>query len=289
MRQFLLAGNVAYGSALPLANGAVAFTTLVNGVETIDSDGSKITDKFYINLGRAEHGPVILPGYKMHFSYVKGAYEAGTKYKGEVTITAPKTDGNYTLLLVKKGLKFNERNRWTATVSAKVGEDASAVAAKLGKFFEANASNLNVKVTVSGAKITIDGNKVGEGFKLMGADELIGISVTETAATSAYGDAAYVADLADKAAADAGFEYTYQDLDINPGYPLNPLKQADAEDKGFTIFTLRFAVPREVKTRDEVVHQIVQVAFPTGAAAITTFEAVCKALAGETVAAASAE
>ena len=128
MRQFLLAGNVAYGSALPLTNGAVAFTTLVNGVETIDSDGSKITDKFYINLGRAEHGPVILPGYKMHFSYVKGAYEAGTKYKGEVTITAPKTDGNYTLLLVKKGLKFNERNRWTATVSAKVGEEASAVA-----------------------------------------------------------------------------------------------------------------------------------------------------------------
>ena len=67
------------------------------------------------------------------------------------------------------------------------------------------------------------------------------------------------------------------------------MKQADAEDKGFTIFTLRFAVPREVKTRDEVVHQIVQVAFPTGAAAITTFEAVCKALAGETVAADSAE
>ena len=281
MRQFLLAGNVAYGSKLPLDAGAVAFTTLINGVETIDSDGSKITDKFYINLGRAEHGPVILPGFKNHFSFVKGEYEAGSKYKGEVTVADAANAGNYTLILVKKGLKFNERNRWTATIPVKVGDKAADIAAKLGKFFQANSANLNVSVTVSGAKITIDGNKEGEDFKLMGADDIIGIAVTETAATPVYGDAAYVADLADKAAADAGFEYTYQDLDINPGYPLNPLKQNDAEDKGFTIFTLRFAVPREVKTRDEVVHQIVQVAFPTDAAAITTFETVCKALAGE--------
>lgn len=289
MRQFLLGGNVAYGSSLPLAAGAVAFTCLVDGVETIDSDGSKITDKFYINLGRAEHGPVILPGFKKHFSFVKGVYEAGGKYKGEVTLTDAASAGNYTLILVKKGLKFNERNRWSATIPVKVGDKAADIAAKLGKFFQANASNLNVTVTVSGAKITIDGNKEGEDFKLIGADDIIGITVTETAATPAYGDAAYVADLADKAAADAGFEYTYQDLDINPGYPLNPLKQNDAEDKGFTIFTLRFAVPREVKTRDEVVHQIVQVAFPTGAAAITTFESVCKALAGETEAADATE
>ena len=160
------------------------------------------------------------------------------------------------------------------------------------------SSNKKVATVVDGliiakkagkAKITITGNTKGEDFKLMGADDLLGVAVSETAAVAPLNDAAYIKDLAAKAASDAGYNYTYEDLDINPGYPLNPLKQADAEDKGFTIFTLRFAVPREVKTRDEVVHQIVQVAFPTGAAAITTFEAVCKALAGETVAAASAE
>jgi hypothetical protein len=52
-------------------------------------------------------------------------------------------------------------------------------------------------------------------------------------------------------------------------------------DAGYTIFTLRFAVPREMKTRDEVVHQIVQIAFPTGADAITTVETILKAIATE--------
>lgn len=287
MRQFLLAGSGAYASKLPLTAGQIAVTTLVSGVETITSDGAAVVDKFYINLGRAANGPVILPAYKKHFSFVKGEYAAGTKYSGNVTLTAPAEDGHYTLILVKKGLKFNERNRWTATIPVKVGDTAANIAAKLGSYFEANASNLNISVTVETAKITIAGLAVGEDFKLMGADDLLGVAVTETAATAPYGDAAYVADLADKAAADAGFNYTYQDLDINPGYPLNPLAQGDKADTGFTIFTLRFAVPREVKTRDEVVHQIVQVAFPTGASAIATFETICKAIAGEVTAAAA--
>lgn len=281
MRQFLLAGSGAYPSALPLTAGQVAFTALINGVETIDADGSKIENTFYLNLKKASGDTVVLPGYKNHFSFSKGAYEAGSAYSGNVTITAPVADGHYTLILVKKGLKFNERNRWTATVPVKVGETANAIAAKLGKFFEANANNLNISVAVEGAKITITGNAKGEDFKLMGADDLLSVAVTETAAKVAYGDAEYVKDLANKAAADAGFLYTYEDLDINPAYPLNPLAQGDKADTGFTIFTLRFAVPRDVKTRDEVVHQIVQVAFPTGAGAIATFETVCKALAGE--------
>ena len=46
---------------------------------------------------------------------------------------------------------------------------------------------------------------------------------------------------------------------MRPHYPLNPLEVSDAADKGFTIFTLSFAEPRDVKTRDEVINQIVQV------------------------------
>ena len=87
---------------------------------------------------------------------------------------------------------------------------------------------------------------------------------------------AVITDLANKAAADAGIEYTYRDTytELYPAYPINPLKQPDSADAGYTIFTLRFAVPREMKTRDEVVHQIVQIAFPTGATAIATVETI---------------
>lgn len=89
--------------------------------------------------------------------------------------------------------------------------------------------------------------------------------------------------MANKAAADAGIEYTYRDTytELYPTYPLNPLKQPDSADAGYTIFTLRFAVPREMKTRDEVVHQIVQIAFPTRATAIATVETILKAIATE--------
>ena len=281
MRQFLLAGNGAYANALPLTAGQFAITTLVDGKETISADGADVKDNFYINLGQPSGNTVIIPANVMHFSYVKGVYSAGSTYKGEVTITAPASEGHYTLIIFKKGLKFNERNRWTATVPVKVGDTADAVAAKLAKYFQANANNLNINVAVASGKITITGLTVGEDFKLTGADDLLGIAVSETAATSVYGDAKYVADLADKAAADAGFHETYKELDINPGYPLNPLAQPDKTDTGYTIFTLRYAVPRHVKTRDEVVHQIVQVAFPTGATSIETVEAILQEIAGE--------
>lgn len=278
MRQFLLAGNKAYGSALPLSAGEFAITTLVNGKETISTDGADIKDIFYINLGREDGNTVVIAGSPRHFSYVKGVFADGKVYSGDVTITAPAADGHYSLILVKKGVKFNERNRWTATVPVKVGDNAEAIATKLAKFFEANATSLNIKVAVSAGKITITGNKKGEDFKLIGADDLMGIAVSETNAEVGYGSAEYIKDLANKAAADAGYLYTYEDVDVNPGYPLNPLAQADSADAGYTIFTLRFAVPRHTKTRDEVVHQIVQVAFPTGAAAIETVETVLNEL-----------
>ena len=282
MRQFLLAGSGAYASSLPLTAGQFAITTLVDGKETISADGAAVKNTFYFNLKKAEGDTVVIAGSKRHFSFAKSAYVAGSAYSGEVTIPAATASGEFTLILVKKGAKFNERNRWSASVPVKTGDSANDIAAKLGKYFEANASALNVKVTVSGAKITIAGNDKHDDFVLMGADDLSGVAVTNTAAVAPLNDAAQIKDLAAKAAADAGFVYTYEDLDINPAYPLNPLAQADKADTGFTVFTCRYAVPREVKTRDEVVHQIVQIAFPTGSAAIATVEAIFEELAGDT-------
>lgn len=289
MRQFILAGDVAYPTQATLnavAAGAVGFYYNNNGQLAVDNDGTHIVKEGMLVLGRAaeDGGPVVLPVFKNNFSYVKGAYQAAIKFKATIELAAPTRIGEYSLIVVKKGMQFNYRNKWTATVLV---TDVTMTAADLAQAL-ANQINNNIAghgctASVSTSTITVDANESGVDYDVVGADCLMGQEVTiATAGIPAYGDAAYVADLADKAAADAGFEYTFYTWTRNlyPNYPLNPLRSADATDKGYTIFTLRFAEPRDVKTRDEVVNQIIQVAFPTGAAGITTFETVCKKLAG---------
>lgn len=282
MRQFLLAGNVDYGAGLPLAAGAVAFT-LANG-EKINAGDTKITDKFYINLGREANGPVVLPVYKKHLTFVKGDYRPATIFSANLTIDRVNAYSDYSIMIVKKGLKFNERNRWTATIHTGLNPSTDDVAKKLANQINNNTIGHGIKATFVNTKITLTAESKGIDYEILGADELVGISVTvKPHGLPAYGDAAYITDLANKAAADAGIEYTYRDTytELYPAYPINPLKQLDSADDGYTIFTLRFAVPREMKTRDEVVHQIVQIAFPTGATAITTVETILKAIATE--------
>lgn len=289
MRQFILAGNVAYPTQATLdavAAGAVGFYYNNNGQLAVDNDGTHIVKEGMLVLGRAaeDGGPVVLPVFKNNFSYVKGAYQASTKFKATIKLAAPTRIGEYSLIVVKKGMQFNYRNKWTATVlvtdvTMAVADLAQALADQINN----NTAGHGCTASVSADTITVDANESGVDYDVVGADYLMGQEVTIAAAgIPAYGDAAYVADLADKAAADAGFEYTFYTWTRNlyPNYPLNPLRSADAVDKGYTIFTLRFAEPRDVKTRDEVVNQIIQVAFPTEAAGIATFETVCKKLAG---------
>lgn len=288
MRNFLLGASVAYatGAIDKVAAGAVGFFYYKTGIPTVTATGDELTDKGLLVLGRtAENGgPVILPIHKNNFSFVKGEYQAGTKFNGNVTVTAPTSVGDYTLVIVKKGVQFNERNAWTANVYVTdITMSADNLAAALAKVINANSESSGVKAVASAAKITITCNKAGVDYELVPADKLYGITPNYTTrGVSAYGDAAYVKDLAIQAAADAGFRDTYRDanVDLYPAYPLNPLAQPNAADTGFTIFTLKFAEPRDMKTRDEVVNQIVQVAFPTRAAQIATFETVCKKLAG---------
>lgn len=289
MRQLILAGNVAYPSAATLdavPAGACGFYYNNAGQLAADSDGSHITREGMLVLGRAaaDGGPVVLPIFKNNFSYVKGEYQAATTFKATIEIEAPTKIGEYSLIVVKKGMQFNYRNKWTATVFVKdVTMTADDLAQALADQINNNTIGHGCTASASSGTITVEAQEKGVDYDVIGTDWLIGQKVTISAAgIPAYGDAAYVTDLANKAAADAGFEYTFYTWTKNlyPNYPLNPLRAADAEDKGYTIFTLRFAEPRDVKTRDEVVNQIIQVAFPTGAAGITAFETACKALAG---------
>lgn len=281
MRQFLLGKSVAYPTALTsLAVGQLAFVALVSGVETLDSDGTKIKDKGYIYLGKsdAKGGKLVVPIYKNNFSYSKMVYAASTQYTGNFTIADVVAGSDYTVVIVKKGVGFNERNKWTATVRAKAADTADTIADALASQITAN---VGAGVTAAAGKVTITAKEKGIDYELILGDDLFGIEVTQTHATAAVADAKYITDLAIKAAADAGIEYTYQDAGelIYPDFPLNPLAQDDSADTGFTVYTIRFAEPREMKTVDQSINQIVQIAVPTGTAAIATIDKILAALA----------
>lgn len=283
MRQFLLGKSVAYPTALTsLAVGQLAFVALVSGVETLDSDGTKIKDKGYIYLGKsdAKGGKLVVPIYKNNFSYSKMVYAASTQYTGNFTIADVVAGSDYTVVVVKKGVGFNERNKWTATVRAKAADTVDTIASALASQITANVG-AGVTAAASAGKVTVTAKEKGVDYELTLSDDLFGTAVTQTHATAAVADAKYITDLAIKAAADAGIEYTYQDAGdlIYPDFPLNPLAQDDSADTGFTVYTIRFAEPREMKTVDQSINQIVQIAVPTGTAAIATIDKILAALA----------
>lgn len=283
MRQFLLGKSVAYPTALTsLAVGQIAFVALVSGVETLDSDGTKIKNKGYIYLGKsdAKGGKLVVPIYKNNFSYSKMVYAASTQYTGNFTIADVVAGSDYTVVVVKKGVGFNERNKWTATVRAKAADTVDTIAAALASQITANVG-AGVTAAASAGKVTVTAKEKGVDYELTLGDDLFGTAVTQTHATAAVADAKYITDLAIKAAADAGIEYTYQDAGelIYPDFPLNPLAQDDSANTGFTVYTIRFAEPREMKTVDQSINQIVQIAVPTGTAAIATIDKILAALA----------
>lgn len=283
MRQFLLGKSVDYPIALTsLAVGQIAFVALVSGVETLDSDGTEIKDKGYIYLGKsdAKGGKLVVPIYKNNFSYSKMVYAASTQYTGNFTIADVVAGSDYTVVVVKKGVGFNERNKWTATVRAKAADTADTIATALASQITINVG-AGVTAVASAGTVTVTAKEKGVDYELTLGDDLFGTAVTQTHATAAVADAKYITDLAIKAAADAGIEYTYQDAGelIYPDFPLNPLAQDDSADTGFTVYTIRFAEPREMKTVDQSINQIVQIAVPTGTAAIATIDIILAALA----------
>lgn len=276
MRNFILGKTLAANNTLieNLANGAIGFAALnSDGKLAITTDIDNIignSKKGYFVLGRSSElgGPVVLPVFANHFSYSIGEYQAATTFTGTIALPDTIVAGEeYTVIVAKKGVKFNERNKWTASVVAKDSDDTASIGGKLVALINSNSESSGVSASYSNTTITIEASVSGVDYTILGADALLGAEVTiTTAGSTAYGDASYIKDLANKAAADAGFEYTYMG-DVNylyPDYPLNPLKVDDSSDTGFNILNMRFAEPREVKTVDDVVHQIIQVAVPSG-------------------------
>lgn len=304
MRRFILCKGIYTNAAITAIEVRhIGVYHKVSGVDTLTKTGVDVKAEANIVLGRdkANGGNLLIPIHKNGFSYAKMEYKAHTAFTASITIPAPTSIGDYSIIIAKKGVNFNERNKWTATVHVSENDiEAKMTAAQLAEKL-ADAINGNntvskkltvigntssgVKATLNTATITITAVKAGVDYKVLTADNLMTVKPTETAATIGYGSADYIRELANKAAADAGFTDTFEeDIDMYKNYPLDPLAGDPTTDLGYTIFTLKFAEPRATKTVDQTINQIVQVAFITGSAGIKTFEDVCKGLAGEVTA-----
>lgn len=205
------------------------------------------------------------PIYRNHFSYEVMEYQAATKFTATVTVAAPTYAGVHTIIVAKKGVPFNERNKWSADVYVRDTTMTDAqLATKLADAINENKENSGVEATVSGNTITITALTEAVDYEIKLADELFSngttVSVTTTG-IAGMADKAMVIDLSNKAIADSGINDTYQEASelMKPRYPITRGAAALADE--YDIVTIRFAEPREMKTRDEVVHQIVQIAF----------------------------
>ena len=270
MRQFILAKTFQATSANldALADGAVGIYDLSTGVPTqLTYSSPTVTGSIKgagcLAIGTTK-GTVTIPLHANKFSFVKGTYATGATFSQKITVVKRGTVGEYTVIVAKKGQPCNERYKWTASYHV-FDPDMTAddIAANLAKEINNSCAGAGVKATVATNVITVSGTEKGVDYSIVLADNAnLSTLNTPTIGTKAMFDAEAIKDMYMKAAADAGVEYTYQD-GTSLIYPNYPLRQDAAMSAGYKVITIKFAEPRAVGTTDEVVNQVVQVAFPS--------------------------
>ena len=254
MRQFILAKQFL---------GEVDVNTMVESRE-VDTYAPGNVGVAYVNAEKShkcanivlatEAAPILFPFYDKDLTMSLMQYEAGATFTAKFTVAEVSPYLDYTVTFIKKGKQFNERNKWSAVIHAKATDTADTIAAAIAKFVNDNPT-LGLTATAEGAAVTVLAKKEGEDYIITFADELYGTQLAEvTQAKVAQGDATHVRDLFEKCAADRGFEYTGEDLELYPGY--TPV----IEEKEYSVLTIRFTEPRVMGTREEAVYQIIQVA-----------------------------
>lgn len=270
MRQFILAKTFQATTANldALADGAVGVYDLSTGVPKQLTYSSSVVTNAIKSVGclavGTAIGTVTIPLHANKFSFVEGAYTTGAKFSQKITVVKRGTVGDYTVIVAKKGQPCNERYKWTASYHV-FDPDMTAddIAASLAKEINASCAGAGVSATVATNVITVSGSEIGVDYSIVLADNanLSTLSALTTGKKAMF-DAEAIKDMYMKAAADAGVEYTYQDS-TSLIYPNYPLRQDAAMSAGYKVITLKFAEPRAVGTTDEVVNQVVQVAFPS--------------------------
>lgn len=291
MRNFIFGKTVnTTNTAIPaLASGAVGVYDLSTGKAVPLTYSTTVTGSVkgegILAVGRdvANGGPLTLPIHAKDFSWVRADFVASTTFTQTVKVVSQDKVGDYTIIVAKKGVPFNERNKWTATVHVyDSDETVASIASKLCKAINNNSESSGVSATVSGDTITITAATKGVDYKLILAD-LATMSTLGTATKGSKGQLSVedLKDLAKKAAADAGFRDTYdEEVKLYPIYPLDPLKVNTTTAPEFALYTLKFAEPRKSRTTDTLVYQIIQVALPvqSGTKGIASFEAILDAI-----------
>lgn len=260
MRNFLIANSYTAAKIDALTKGQLCMYDLSSGAP----DQTKVPVKAgLMALGNTE-GNRVLPIYNNKLSYVVSEYAAPATFTQTVTVVSQGI-GDYTLIVAKKGVGFNERNKWTSTIHVfDENETVAAIAQKLANSINNNSVSSGVRATVNNAVITITAIKAGVDYALVPADYLTASTLgTATAGARGQNTVEHIKDLHAKAAADMGFNDTQQFTELlYKGYEIDPLASAPATDYGFDVITIKFAEPRETRTVDQDINQIIQVAFP---------------------------
>lgn len=218
------------------------------------------TSEFILAYGRKDSQAITMV-INSDADITKVTAKEGVHYLADITIPTPEKGLNYTVELIRKGVGFHERNLYTATDKVRVGVDtAEKLAKSLAEQLDSKVNNgeLNLKVTATGAKISIT-SKDWQDWELSAADDLYSIlgsdkesdQINQTHAVTPTCDADYVKNLASVCAQNRGFNNTYADgASIYPGYP-----EVVAGSK-YTIYNIHFQYGRKAsRTLDEVVWQ----------------------------------
>lgn len=277
MKQLLIVNSAKalnYNSATPfnlsvLEEGAITFFELGGSTPLAAAP----TKNFGIALGRANgQMPFVIPEVDLRsLTVTKATPSAAVAMKRTFTVPTVAAGKTIGVMLVKRDVVRHERNSWTATVMATgtPATDATNIKSAI------DAKELPFTVTVASAKVTITANNAGEQWEVILTDALMGTAFSTTSGETAdpikaFGDKAYIQDLASRCAAGKGFNDTYRDGDTTiPGYP------EKVEDTTYNVYTLRFQVGRDgAKTRDEKVWQLVHIAVPVSATAATAINTI---------------
>lgn len=218
---------------------------------------------FSIAYGRPNSQAVVIPIDFASARVTISTPQAGTMFKADITIPEPVAGKDYTLQLIKLGTEKHERYSWTVTDNGSHKTTAVAMAKSLGDQFtnmiEAGNEQLDgLKVTITGANITIEAKKNYQGWNLIAGDDLVGTEANITAAVAPTLDAAYVKNLASFCAQNRGFSNVYRDgASIYPGYPM------EVEDTTYKMYSIQFKYPRKYgRTRDEAPIQELDIVVP---------------------------
>ena len=274
-----------------LQEGAISLFELGALVSLAETAAKPATKNFGIALGKGTNKPaLVIPEVDIDtLEIVHTLPYKGATFTASFTMPTTVVGKEYTIMLCKKGVVPNERNLFTVSIVAgtttaatEAGKMRDAIDAKSGEMFPFASSG-------SSSTVTITCLNPGEDWEIKLVDGLSGVSTSSlTHGKKAIGDTAYILDLAQRCAADKGFNYLDQaSKDLYSGYPekveeigeMNTSGSGNSSTVGYKIFNLRFATGRNAgKQTDERVWQYVHIAIPLTKADGTTAASALSAL-----------